>query len=98
MKSDRNPYMQQMMAFPGNTNMPGAMPNNMMMFPNYMNESSGIDSRINMLEKKIRVMENKIARLESTCNSNYQSGQSALKGPYQTTQNSENYNSEMYMM
>lgn len=99
MKNERNTFMPQM-PFPGFNN----MPSNMMMFPNYMNDScSNLDNRVTNLEKKIKVLENRISRLENPYqnnNQNYQAPQSNTQNniPYQTTQNSGNYNGEMYMM
>lgn len=108
MKSERNAYAPQMMPFPGGNQMPGIMPgnmpSNMMMFPNYMNDNySSLDNRISALEKKIKVLENRISRLETPYqNTNntqsFQTPQTQGQQPYQTTQNSSNYNGELYMM
>ena len=79
MKSDRNNFMTQSMPFPGM----GNMPMNMMMFPNYMNDScSNVENRVSALEKKIKVLENRISRIEN---------------PYQNTnmQNFQNTNANM---
>ena len=85
MKNERNTFMPQM-PFPGFNN----MPSNMMMFPNYMNDScSNLDNRISRLENPYQ-----------NNNQNYQAPQSNTQNniPYQTTQNNGNYNGEMYMM
>lgn len=78
----------------------GFIPTNPMMFPNYMNDNySSLNERVNKLENKVRNMENRLSRLEGNYqinNQNYHQSQSNYQ--YQTTQNSENYNGEMYMM
>lgn len=96
MKDNRNNYMPQMFPFPNMQNMAGmgTMPGNAMMYPNYMNTNySALDNRVSALEKKVKVLENRISRLESP----YQNNQ-GNNIPYQTTQNNDNYNGEMYMM
>lgn len=118
MKSERNAYGPQMMPFQGANqmpgimpgampgNMPGNIPTNMMMFPNYMNDNySSLDNRMGSLEKKIKVLENRISRLEtpyqgSNNTQNFQTPQtqSQTQPPYQATQNNGNYSGEMYMM
>ena len=104
MKSDRNNFMPQSMPFPGM----GNMPMNMMMFPNYMNDScSNVENRVSALEKKIKVLENRISRIENPYqNTNIQNFQDTnanmnnqqMNMPYQTTQNNAGYNGEMYMV
>lgn len=101
MKSERNNFMPQMTPFPQG----GMMPTNMMMFPNYMNDNSSLDSRISMLEKKVKVLENRVSRLEGPYQNNnaqnYMQNQGQnqnMNTPYQTTQNNNSYNGEMYMM
>ena len=99
MKSERNNNIPQMMPFMG-------MPTNMMMYPNYMNDNyMNLENRINSLENKVRVLENRISRIENPYQNqntqNYQSGQNNVPQqncPYQTTQNNNGYNGEMYMM
>lgn len=96
MKDNRNNYMPQMFPFANMQNMAqmGTVPGNAMMYPNYMNGNySNLDSRVSALEKKVKVLENRISRLESP----YQNNQ-GNNIPYQTTQNDNNYNGEMYMM
>lgn len=104
MKDDRNNFVPQMFPFANMQNMSqmGTIPANMMMFPNYMNaNSSSLDNRITAIEKKIKVLENRISRLETPYQNgnmqNYQSSQNQQTS-YQTTQNSESYSGEMYMM
>lgn len=94
MKNDRNNnFFPQMMPF--------GMPNNMMMFPNYMNDNyNNIENKINNLEKKIKTLDTRISRLEAPYqNQSYQSyGTNTQNSSYQTTQTDTNYNGEMYMM
>lgn len=76
---------------------PVGFPTNMMMFPNYMNDN------YNALEKRIKVLETKVSRLETLCQNqqNYQGNTNSQQNdniPYQTTQNNSLYNGEMYMM
>ena len=98
MKSERNNFQPQMMTFPG----VGNIPTNMMMFPNYMNDNyTNIDNRLSALEKKVKVLENRISRIEAPYQNNniqYQTPQNNNTAPYQTTQNNAGYNGEMYMM
>lgn len=97
MKSERNNFAPQMMPFPQG----GMMPTNMMMFPNYMNDNySNLDNRVTSLEKKVRVLENRLSRLETPYQNtgNMQSYSQNNATPYQTTQNNTSYNGEMYMM
>lgn len=100
MKEERN-YVPQMFPFANMQNMAqmGTLPTNMMMFPNYMGGNyNNFENRLNALEKKVKVLENRISRLETPYqNSNLQNSQNGQM-PYQTTQNNENYNGEMYMM
>ena len=73
---------------------PFGIPSNMMMFPNYMNDNySNLENKVSMLEKKVKVLENKVQRLENPYGMN-----NTQQIPYQTTQNNNNYNDEMYMM
>ncbi len=98
MKSDRNNYMPQMMSFPAN------VPTNMMMFPNFMNDScSNLENRVSNLEKKVKIMESRLSRLEAPYsnnnnNNNLPNQNQIQQMPYQSTQNNANYNGEMYMM
>lgn len=93
MKNDRN---MGMMPFP---NMMGGMPTNMLMFPNYMNDNyNNLDTRIFSLEKKVKVLENRISRLEVPYQNNLNTNiNSNSQTPYQSTQNT-GYNGDMYMM
>lgn len=98
MKSDRNSFMGAMPPF--NSNFPA----NMVMFPNYLNDNyNNLDNKINSIEKKIKVLENRISRLESPYQNNmmkqpYSNTNQAELNPYQSTQNNNSYNGEMYMM
>ena len=76
------------------------MPINPMMFPNYMNNDFNIfENRISNLEKKFKNIENRIQRLENPYGNNNQNNMSNEDSmQYQTTQNYNGYNGEMYMM
>ena len=93
MKNDRN---MGMMPF---HNMMGGMPTNMLMFPNYMNDNyNNLDTRISSLEKKVKVLENRISRLEVPYQNNLNTNMNSnSQTPYQSTQNT-GYNGDMYMM
>ena len=93
MKNDRN---MGMMPFP---NMMGGMPTNMLMFPNYMNDNyNNLDTRVFKLEKKVKVLENRISRLEVPYQNNLNTNMNSnSQTPYQSTQNT-GYNGDMYMM
>ncbi len=107
MRNERNAFMPQMMPFQGMPQM-GNMPTNMMMFPNYMNDNyTNLDNRVSALEKKVKVLDNRLSRLETPYQNqgmqNFQNAQNqgaqASQTPYQTTQNNPgNYSGEMYMM
>ena len=86
MKNDRAGFMSQAAVFPN-----GPFPMNGMMFPNYMNDNNynNLESRVSNLEKKVNNLENRVSRLENPYQNNT---------PYQTTQNNNSYNGEMYMM
>ena len=73
-----------------NPNMGPMPPTNMMMFPNYMNDNN-MENRVSTLEKKVDLLEKKVTRLENMNNQN-------IIPQYQTTQNGQNLNNEMYMM
>ena len=79
MKNDRN---MGMMPFP---NMMGGMPTNTLMFPNYMNVNyNNLDTRISSLEKKVKVLENRISRLEVPYQNNLNTNiNSNSQTPYQ---------------
>ena len=93
MKNDRN---MGMMPF---RNMMGGMPTNMLMFPNYMNDNyNNLDTRVSSLEKKVKVLENRISRLEVPYQNNLNTNMNSnSQTPYQSTQNT-GYNGDMYMM
>lgn len=93
MKNDRN---MGMMPF---SNMMGGMPTNMLMFPNYMNDNyNNLDTRVSSLEKKVKVLENRISRLEVPYQNNLNTNMNSnSQTPYQSTQNT-GYNGDMYMM
>ena len=78
------------------------MPMNPMMFPNYINDNyNNIENRINNLEKKMKHIENRIQRLENPYGTNNSQNNMVNQNenmPYQTTQNYNGYNGEMYMM
>lgn len=92
MKNDRAGFMSSAAVFPN-----GFFPTNGMMFPNYMNDNyNDLENRLSNIEKKMKNLENRITRLENPYqNKNYQA-QGAYS--YQTTQNNDNYNGDMYMM
>lgn len=102
MKNNRNNFEQQV-PFVG-------FPANMMMFPNYLNDNySNLDAKVSSLEKKIKVLENRVSRLESPYQNNTPNynamqnnqmpiGQTYNNSNYQSTQNNNPYNGEMYMM
>lgn len=74
------------------------MPVNPMMFPNYMNNDyNNLENRVNTLEKKMKHLENRIQRLENPYGTNNVQNQND-NIPYQTTQNYNGYNGDMYMM
>ena len=93
MKNDRN---MGMMPFP---NMMGGMPTNMLMFLNYMNDNyNNLDTRVSSLEKKVKVLENRISRLEVPYQNNLNTNMNSnSQTPYQSTHNT-GYNGDMYMM
>lgn len=79
----------------------GGFLNNPMMFPNFMNDNyQNVDVRLSALENKVKTLETRISRLENPYQTNqgYQNPNQNYTSPYQTTQNSDNYNGEMYMM
>ena len=75
---------------------PFGMPNNMMMFPSYMNDN--LENRINTLEKRVDNINNRLQKLENPYGTNNINNNNNQTGtcPYQNTQN---YNgNDMYMM
>ena len=59
---------------------------------------NNLDTRISSLEKKVKVLENRISRLEVPYQNNLNTNiNSNSQTPYQSTQNT-GYNGDMYMM
>ena len=70
----------------------GYFPMNQMMSSGFMNDND-FENRISNLEKKVKQLENRVSRLENPYQNNNQNNY-----PYQTTQNNNGYNGDMYMM
>ena len=88
MKNDRDAYVNS--TYSAGFMTQGFMITNPMMFPGYMNNNcNNVNEQLKTMENKIKNIENRLSRLEG----NYQTN-----APYQSTQNNQNYNGEMYMM